>query len=45
MGLEGISRGIDQVIFFENNYEAIEVLEKLQKDLQMINIKFSIKIF
>ena len=28
MGLEGISRGIDQAIFFENNYEVIEVLEK-----------------
>ena len=45
MGLEGISRGIDQVIF-ENNYEVIEVFrKKLQKILRMVNIKFSIKIF
>ena len=27
MGLEAISRGIDQVIFYENNHEVIKVLE------------------
>ena len=28
MGLEAISRGIEKVVFFENNYEVIKVLNK-----------------